>query len=299
MSSADEQEREGEHVEYEYVPDEYFNVDDIDKMVNQETYVISLENDFEELCRPCTTIIYCPLHEKCSANSWRGHQPWTLQTEPELKYRALMAYLKYHLCESGKHNLSEQDANELIGRIRGDGIKFKTSQDTFATREWYRNELQRHEKEKQERKSKGKKGKSKGGKGSVDESKGSKGSADGVEASELQAPGGFSLAATQSLLHQIMLLVDPRERTPEFANELAIQYAGGSGAVVPAAPGGKGKRTVSVAQLTAIRETVRRSADGLSSAMLVLVETTKRVRSEWQAVSRTREELDEIIRNSN
>ena len=250
-----------------------------------DDYLPKEEDDYDGLVRTLTVVAYCPLHSQCSSNSWGKHQPWSLATNLDIAIPSLLGQLKYHLVESRLHAMDADSADELLHGTSV-GIKFLQRDDTYAHRNGYRKwHWTQTQKKQQLKASKVKRGQSQPGDGSVRDV-------------QLPPPCATELAELNPLLRNFLsALMEPRD-LPDAVDNVHIQLTNASGTLaVPERKGnGKGmKRTIDVARLHSMRETLRRGEQSLASAMMTMVEETKRVRAEWQATQRARIELDELL----
>ena len=101
-------------------------------------YFVSLEEDDPTVIRKIHGIAKCIRHHECSSGSWQKHRPWSLKS----KWQAC-SYLKYHLMSSGKHQMSDYDAQQAIEDAwMQEEIEFTENDETWDDREAYRRAVQ-------------------------------------------------------------------------------------------------------------------------------------------------------------
>ena len=115
-------------------------------MRSVEKYPVDADDDKDHLmCRPVWTIAKCLFHSKCSKDSWKKHRPWSLESPMNC-----LSYLKYHLVNSGKHEMSEEAANEAIAEAwSSQSIEWDNYLDKWQDREMGRKGLEGIQKKKQ------------------------------------------------------------------------------------------------------------------------------------------------------
>ena len=83
------------------------------------------------------TIKECPFAHSCSSASWKKMMPWSIEDPHNCLH-----YLKYHLIYSGKHNMSEEQADDEVKAVWKEGsLAWSETIDTHKDRMWYRQQI--------------------------------------------------------------------------------------------------------------------------------------------------------------
>ena len=272
-------------------------------------YYLPRSDDYDGLLRDVLAIGRCPLHEQCvrkdgSNPSWRKMGPWTFmdggKDEGEAKLK-MLGQLKYHLCQSGLHKLSDQVADQYI-RNNAWSIDWQRYNDTYEMRESYRKRLETDEFKKLEKEwkdngsgsNKKRKGASNGetdGRKCTDDRESLSSSVDRHERDE----GGSSV----NRLCSILLAQQASTASASTPNALDITHPMQMFSAPPAPPTHiTGPVMVDLSRLVQARDHLRRGEEALQSSMCTIVECAKRVRSEAFALTDAREKLDAFIRDA-
>jgi len=173
----------------------------VESTPNTENYVLAQDEDDPAGVRVIFSIRNCFCAKDCSDASWSKFQPWSIDSPARC-----LEYAKYHLMKSGKHELSEDQAQAKIEEYWAQGmIVWNNYLDTFKDRDWYRKELAKQERSKVENAKCGGGKKRKGGGGGGGDAASSSGHGSGqVAVPQLDMQQQISLAVNVALRQALM-----------------------------------------------------------------------------------------------
>ena len=202
--------------------------------------------------RTVWSIKQCVCHAECAHGPWSKANVWSLEHPDKC-----LQYMKQHLCISGKHALTASEAQQVIA-VKFYELEFDVSTDTFADRQWYREQVGKKtalESAAKKRKRANSAGSAGGGGKGGGKDGGNDDAAAGVDLNQ-QIQAAISRGIAPALRSALSNLGHSDER-----EDLQLTFMGLEPSVPSHAVGNR--ITVSTEVLKTLRENARRSEDAL------------------------------------